>query len=131
MIEVSARDTSGNVGSDMSSKFTVDNTPPSLEITKPLGGQIYLLDRAIFPTFGNKAIVIGKITIIANATDAISGVKKVEFYIDGTKEAEDNETPYSMKWSGWAVGSHTIKVKAYDKAGNEIEKVVDVRALIL
>ena len=131
MIEVSAKDTSGNVGSDISSKFIVDNTPPSLEITKPLGGQIYLLDRAIFPTFGNKAIVIGKITITANATDSISGVKKVEFYIDGVKKAEDNETPYSMKWSGWAVGSHTIKVKAYDKAGNEIEKVVDVRALIL
>ncbi|MCD6171675.1 MAG: Ig-like domain repeat protein, partial [Thermoplasmata archaeon] len=131
MIKISAEDTSGNTGSDISDKFTVDNTPPSLEITKPLEGQIYIFDRAIFPTFGHKAIIIGKITITASVSDSISGVDKVEFYIDGVKKAEDNKAPYSMEWKEWAVGSYTIKVKAYDKAGNEIEKIVDARAFIL
>jgi len=131
MIKISVSDTSGNTGTDMSQKFTVDHEAPSLEITKPVAAKLYIFDRAIMPLFGNKAVIIGRITITVTATDDVSGIDKVQFYIDGELKAELNSTPYEWQWNEMAIGSHVITVKAYDNAGNKAEKEIGVRAIIL
>ena len=78
------------------------------------------------PLIGNKAIIIGKITIVAEAQDQPAGIEKVEFYIDGSLKAEDNSTPYEWIWDERTIGKHTIKVIAYDKAGNKETREVEV-----
>ncbi|HEC82330.1 MAG TPA: hypothetical protein ENI53_00395, partial [Thermoplasmatales archaeon] len=126
LIEISAMDTTGNIGKDYSNKFTVDNTKPTVEITKPVIGKLYMFDREILPVIGSKAVIIGKITIEVEANDATAGMEKVEFYIDGKYNAEDTSSPYKWVWDERSFGKHTIKVVAYDKAGNKINKEVEV-----
>ena len=126
LISVSAKDAAGNIGKDVSDKFTVDNTHPTLAIQKPKAGRLYIFDREIMPLVGNKAIIIGKITIVAEAQDQPAGIEKVEFYIDGSLKAEDNSTPYEWIWDERTIGKHTIKVIAYDKAGNKETREVEV-----
>ena len=59
---------------------TIDNTHPDIEITKPRNG-LYIYDSVmIIPLF--RAIVVGPITIKANAYDELSGIKNVTFLIN-------------------------------------------------
>jgi len=126
LIEISAKDASGNVGKNVSQLFTIDNTKPLLDIEKPEAGKLYIFDREIIPIIGNKAKIIGKITIVADANDETAGIEKVEFYIDGKLKKDDNTKPYEWTWDERIFFTHTIKVIAYDKAGNKISKEVEV-----
>ena len=84
--------------------YFIDNTPPSLEILSPT----------------ENAYVRGIIKIDVSATDALSGISKVEFYIDGKLAQSDHEAPYEyiLDTTKLSDGMHTIKVVAYDLAGN-------------
>ena len=84
--------------------YFIDNTPPSLEILSPT----------------ENAYVRGIIKIDVSATDALSGISKVEFYIDGKLAQSDHESPYEyiLDTTKLSDGMHTIKVIAYDLAGN-------------
>jgi len=126
LIQISAVDEVGNTGKDISAKFTVDNSKPSLAIEKPHLGKLYIFDREVLPILGQKAIIIGKITIVAQATDELAGIAKVEFYIDGEYKAEDTTTPYEWTWEEKAFGTHTVKVIAYDNAGNKKSEEVEI-----
>jgi len=77
----------------------VDNTPPSaVNVTSPING----------------AYVTGTIAINASAT----GASSVEFYIDGSLAATDGTSPYSYSWATTTNGEHSIRIIAYDAAGN-------------
>ncbi len=128
VLQIIAVDASGNTARYFTEPFTIDNTAPSLDITKPGAGKLYMFDREILPIIGNKAIIIGKITIQADATDS-SGIDKVEFYVDGSYKSEDTTSPYEWAWSEKTIGKHTIKVIAYDKAGNKISEEREVFAI--
>lgn len=80
-----------------------DTTPPTISITAPING----------------ATVSSTVSVSANASDNI-GVTKVEFYLDGTLEQTDLNSPYTWSWNttGVSNGSHTLSAKAYDAAGN-------------
>ncbi|WP_235217021.1 extracellular catalytic domain type 1 short-chain-length polyhydroxyalkanoate depolymerase [Archangium violaceum] len=80
-----------------------DTTPPTVNITAP----------------ANAATVSGTVDVTANATDA-AGVKKVEFYIDGSLADTDTAAPYVFTWNtaGVANGGHSLMAKAYDAANN-------------
>ncbi len=93
-----------------------DDTPPDLKIKRPLK-YLYIFDREIMPTIFGDPIILGKITIKANAMDNQSGMDKVEFYIDDVLKSNDTESPYQWTWNGFAVGKHTIKAIAYDTKG--------------
>jgi len=74
--------------------------------------------RIVNPT--NGSTVTGLVTVTAEAQDNV-GVSKVEFYIDGTKVAEDTSEPYQCNWDTVELtddSTHTIQVKAYDIIGN-------------
>jgi len=83
---------------------TIDLLPPSVEITAPSNGQ------RVSGTSTN---------ILVSASDNVRVVKN-ELYVDGVLTATSSTAPFTIKWSTRkvAAGSHLIKCKAYDAAGN-------------
>lgn len=87
--------------SSLSQSVAEDTVAPTVSITAPANG----------------ATVSGVVGIDASANDNI-GVTRVDFLIDGSKVADDSESPYQYSWSSATVGngSHTILARAYDTA---------------
>ncbi|MBN1280295.1 MAG: immune inhibitor A [Candidatus Thermoplasmatota archaeon] len=104
-----------------------DTTPPSVEITTPLENQLYLFDRVALPFF--TTVIIGKVTITVNTTDA-SGIDHVEFFIDGTPVFNDSVAPFSWVWKNRVLFTHTITVVSYDIPGNHAETSREVRKFL-
>ena len=90
-----------------------DTTKPTVAITEP----------------SDNATVANNVTIKAAASDNTS-VSKVEFYIQNTLKATDNNAPYEYVWdaSAQANGTYTIAAKAYDSTGNN---ATDTQAVIV
>jgi subtilisin family serine protease len=65
------------------------------------------------------ATVSGTVNVTATASDNV-GVTKVEVQIGTAAATADETAPYSVAWDTTTVadGAHTIKVTAYDAAGN-------------
>jgi hypothetical protein len=60
------------------------------------------------------------------------GVAKVEFRIDGTLVATDTSAPYSVYWRAprrLALGAHTVRARAVDRAGQTAESSVVVKRI--
>jgi hypothetical protein len=105
----------------------LDTKAPKVKITKPKFG-LYLFNIKILPRIFRLTKIIGPITIEANATDADSGIEKVEFYINGKYMGNDTSEPYSYNWK-WSrphlFHLFIIKVIAYDNAGNtDVNRVI-------
>jgi hypothetical protein len=105
---------SGTQGSTTASDviMAIDTAAPVLSIDSPAAGA----------TLGRRNIALA-----ATANDA-SGVQAVEFYVDGVLLVRDTGAPYSATWNARkaALGSHTLKVRALDNAGNAAEKSISV-----
>jgi hypothetical protein len=80
-----------------------DSTGPTVSITTP----------------ANNAAVSGSVPISATAADA-SGIRDVQFLVDGTVLNTDNSSPYSYSWDAASSsnGNHVITVIATDNANN-------------
>jgi parallel beta-helix repeat protein len=110
---------------------TQDLIPPSVTIMSPTNG-LYLFNHRMLPRlFRQHTIIIGKVTITVDATDAQSGMQKVEFYIDNAMQPEFNDSIFPYSWT-WAHGSllkhkHTLVIMAYDNAGNVKTVTLDVK----
>jgi hypothetical protein len=91
---------------------TADTSGPAVVITNP----------------GLGAVVSGRITIGATASDA-SGVARVDFF-DGSGKllASDTLAPYTANWNlrKAAKGQQTVTVRAVDNAGNTSQASVTV-----
>lgn len=94
-----------------------DSDTPSVTIIKP-GKAFYLQGKEIRPYLLRKPFILGEINITVNATDVGSDIDNVMFYIDNNLMNVDNESPYAWVWEEKTFGQHTIKVVAYDLAGN-------------
>jgi hypothetical protein len=90
-----------------------DTTPPSVNLTSPVGG----------------TTVFGTVTLAATAADDV-GVAFVQFYVDGLAfGAADTTAPYETSWNTAAVseGSHSVMAQARDAAGNtQVSQIVQV-----
>lgn len=93
-----------------------DTNPPSVSIEKPREGYLYIFNREIIPF--SKTVIIGRITVKADASDAESGINRVEFYINDELIYTDAEIPYEWTWEKISFGSYNIKAIAYDNEGN-------------
>jgi hypothetical protein len=66
----------------------------------------------------------GIVTVSAVATDALSGVAIVEFYLDGNLRWTLSSTPppYEWNWNANSTpdGDHTLSIRVYDSAGNSV-----------
>jgi len=105
-----------NVECHKTATFTVDTTPPTVEITSPLPGGIYFLGNKIF-NLGSTAICIGKVPIEVSANDGDgSGVESVFFNIENDT-GYDSSAPYQYTYKGTRFGELTITATAIDKTG--------------
>ena len=126
LIEYFSIDRAGNPEKLRNLEINIDKTSPSLTIKKP-GNYLYIAGREIIPT--PTPIIIKGIEIEADASDTLSGIKEVKFYIDGDYKGKDSTPPYTWEWNEFAFGFHEIKVVAVDEAGNE--RVKKVTAFVL
>jgi hypothetical protein len=108
----------------------IDTIPPTVEILTPhygciyfsVGGTLYVYVPAIpFIT-----LIIGKIYVIANASDNV-GVESVTFYVDDHFRDVDYEPPYIWLWNDQSmIFTYELKVVARDFAGNEANTMIKV-----
>ena len=108
-----------------------DTIPPVVKIQTPTNG-LYLWGLRLFSGLLRKnTIIYGSINIQVEATDAQSGIAKVEFLIDDSLNPEfvDTQSPYSWTWSKPSLlfHKHTIIVIAYDNAGNPNHDLLEVK----
>jgi len=95
-------DNSDNVGFNMSdTPFTVDNTPPTIELDTP----------------ANNSFIINGTDIELTVTD--DNLDLVTYSVDGGTTVVNLTAPYDIDTTGWADGVYTIEVTATDAAGNE------------
>ena len=99
------------------------NLKTQMKITKPEKA-IYIRDNKVLPFF--LPILIGKITIEANATNEEYGINRVEFLVDNDLRENDSSEPYSFSWNEPAFFRHNIKVIAYNNIGKSISKEIIV-----
>src|SRR3990172_6849079 len=90
-----------------------DTTPPSVSVTNPANGS----------TVPKNSIV----TIQASASD-VSGINKVEFYVNGILKCTDTTSAYSCNWKVPKRPNitYTLLAKTFDVAGNTSTSTVTV-----
>ena len=84
------------------SYVAVDTQAPTISIISPAGGK-----------------VIGAVPVDVNYSDNV-GVTRAELYVNGSKIATDDSSPFAFAWdtAAYGDGSYTLVAKAYDAAGN-------------
>jgi hypothetical protein len=113
-LKTKAYDASGNIGTSSVINVTVaDVIAPTASLTSPVNGSTVPKNKAT--------------TITATASD-ISGISKVEFYVDGALKSTDTTSPYSYSWAVPAKAGvkYSLMVKAYDAANNTSTSSVSV-----
>jgi len=126
--KIMARDESGMYSMGGPWTFlTRDVESPELTIVSPMENTLYISNFTI-PFI--KTFVIGKIMVEVNATDAQSGVDRVEFYVDDVLMANVSSPPYQWFWNEDTLyDTHILKVIACDRDGNKAEESMEVTVL--
>jgi len=90
----------------------IDDIPPSVIISSP----------------EERSCIMGITVVSVDAYDNETGIVRVEFYLNETLVFTDYDYPYEYVWNttGCPDGAYTIKVIAYDLAGNVAEHEVTV-----
>ena len=88
---------------NIAAKLTVQNSPSVVTV--------------VYPTNQERLLEGQPITISVNATDVDSQITKVEFYDNGVKLGEDQNSYYQYAWASPTAGSHSITAKATDVYG--------------
>ena len=91
-------------------QVTIDNQPPDVSIPYPEDGQ----------TFDYQASV--PITFQIQVSDNL-GLALVEYHINDILIETQTQPPFAFPWLP-EIGKHTLLVKAYDLAGNQISNSV-------
>lgn len=107
----------------------IQNEPPTVSIIKPEEKSFYIRDFRLFPSLRTR--ILGFVTVKVSASDD-TGVKQVEFYIDG--ELKNISTTvhscgsYMWIWNErtWLQSRHTLKVIAVDTDGLTSEDAREV-----
>ena len=104
-----------NLDIDLSEQYLL-SCPPNLEIKRPQKHCIYLFNekRGNIPI---GTIIMGNVTISASAEDKISGLDRIELYIDNRLVNVSKQLEWN--WQDGGLGFHTLEIKAFDMVGNE------------
>jgi len=122
-IQYRSVDNVGNVENAKEKQVKMDFYGPEISVYKPISF-LYVFDRAIMPLPGDKPLIIGRITLMSTIEDtATSGVDSAKIYIDNNlRTTFVDGVEYTIDETMF--GTHTIKIVAYDKAGNEAVKEI-------
>ena len=116
-----SEDVCGNIETPKTATFTRDSTPPTVEITSPKEGKLYLNGSPIMDRiFDNKTLCIGKVPVVANADDGDgSDVSMVMFsFSNGDSGYDDDGTNgFTYLFKDMHFGALTITAVAIDNAG--------------
>ena len=125
-------DKSSNVEPTNTLLVKIDTVAPEATLDDPAAGNIYVQDQAIdLPVDLPVTLVVGDKTVRASASDATSGVERVEFFLDGALRSTDTEAPYEWLWNAGndAAGGHALEVVGWDVAGNNLGDALHVVTL--
>src|SRR5437773_2700374 len=103
-IRVQAFDLAGSSASD-SVVVTVDTTAPTASLTAPTSGQL----------FGTSSV-----QLTWTASDATSGIDHFEVRLDGGTPINEPAGTATYTFTGVSDGTHTLALKAFDRAGNTV-----------
>jgi hypothetical protein len=116
-----SEDMCGNIETPKTATFIFDSTPPTVEITSPEEGKLYLFGSPVIDRIlDNKTLCIGKVPVAANANDgAGSGVSMVMFsFSNGDSSYDDDGTNgFTYLFEGMHFGPLTITAVAMDNIG--------------
>lgn len=96
------KDNAGLTSTTFSDTIILDTTPPTIATTTPIHGS---------------ETRSSTLTVAWTGSDETSGISKYEIRLDGGTWT-DLETDTTYTFTGLADGTHTVDVKATDKAGN-------------
>jgi hypothetical protein len=117
-VEYYSIDNANNKEATKSAQFTVDTEEPSVQITSPLAGKLYLFGSPIMDRIlSDSTLCIGKVPIAADADDGDGvGVARVLFNINGDSGYDDS-APYEYEFRKMHFGDLTISAVAVDGNG--------------
>jgi hypothetical protein len=123
-----AVDNEGNVEAEKCvPPFRIDLTGPTVTITGPATGALYLMGNQILPLKSGKTIFLfGGIPVTATATSTEAPIQVVRFYLDDVLLAEDSTSPYGATLSAKHSGPAVIKVTARDVLGHEASATLNI-----
>ncbi|MGQ0534604.1 MAG: putative Ig domain-containing protein, partial [Methanobacteriota archaeon] len=118
-------DRSGNIEGLSSRLLSIDRATPSVCIDALPPVQTLLSDNTQFecdvPITG-VATVGAVVPVSATVSDGASGIRRVELWVDGSlvlsQAATDGLVRLDWDTTGYAVGPHVVRVRAYDAAGH-------------
>ena len=115
-----ATDVAGNHEVQQTINVKIDGTDPLVNITKPLPGGLYIMDREIISLPNEFPLVIGTITVTIESPNETSGIHSVEFSLDYRLEENISEEPWIWTWDDTILipRKYLLLVKIYDLAGN-------------
>lgn len=117
-------DVAGNTETTTTAPVRIDQVPPSVNLTRPAEGDVYVLDQGepLGPALP-ATLVVGDLTVRADAEDATSGIDRVELWVDGTLRNTTHQAPYEIGWEAGneTAGTHQVRLVAYDVAGHATE----------
>lgn len=119
-IEYWSVDKNDNVERHKTATFTFDITPPSVTITSPAEGNLYLFGYSVMDRmFNDETLCIGQVPVEVDANDGEGvGVKNVFFMYDDDSSFDDNSTDgWSDSYANMHFGNLTITVTAVDGKG--------------
>ena len=122
-------DTTGNHEAVQTLLVKIDETAPTAALTDPVAGSVNVNDAALpLPVALPYTVVIGDKTVRADAADALSGVDRVDFYVDGALRGTASAAPYQWLWpaSQERAGGHLVEIAAVDVAGHVTSQGLNV-----
>lgn len=99
-------DRAGNVEAWRARAVVLDNTPPVVNLSSLPEGSV--------------VVSLEPVLVRADAEDALAGVARVEFLVDGALRASVTAAPFEWSWPAgdeWA-GEHVVEARAVDRLGH-------------
>ncbi|MCX6672120.1 MAG: Ig-like domain-containing protein, partial [Euryarchaeota archaeon] len=115
-----AVDNEGNIEAAKSiPDFKIDLTGPTVTLTAPTTGALYLFGNHLLDLKSGKTIFLfGGIPVAATASSTDAPITTVQFFADGTLFAEDTTAPYTATFSQKHSGALVLTAKAVDLLGH-------------
>ncbi|MBE3137036.1 MAG: right-handed parallel beta-helix repeat-containing protein [Thermoplasmata archaeon] len=123
-------DSAGNEENEKAAEVKIDKTAPTLEVTTPVDGGFYFFGIKILSGLKTTRI-IGPITVVAEASDNVSNITRVEFTFGTAPDHVDDGSPYEWELNTKRVGLYTLTTTAFDNAGLSTATTQDMRIFCL
>jgi hypothetical protein len=108
-------------------EFRIDLTGPTVQITGPATGYLYLFGNQLFALKSGKTIFLfNGIPVTATASSTDAAIRTVQFWLDDVLMTEDTTAPYAARLSTKHSGPATIKVTAIDILGHSASATLNI-----